>query len=229
MAPVVSPYRNDRRTRYYVCNRTTNGATGQRCTAKRRSRQADPFEELLWEPIRATLSDPERLTAAALGHITAPQHDSATLEKEIRGHRRRLNAIRADRIRTFRDARTAGLTASETRELLDQLAEEADQIERQLSALDGRLQVTQDSPDRFHAAARLTEMAAAQLDSPALETKAELVALLDIQATPTPDGYLISGSIPLDPHTGAGKIRAIDPQDPCRHFAAVRFRLVPVR
>jgi len=61
-----------------------------------------------------------------------------------------------------------GLTYRETRDLLGQLADETGQNDRQLATLEGRLQVTQ----------------------------AQFVALLDIQATPTPDGFLIGGSIP---------------------------------
>lgn len=106
---LVGTFRRDRGVRYYVCNRSVNSAiTGRRCTARPQRHRADRLEALLWEPIRATLADPQRLRAAALAHSQDRGRDMAELRSRIADRRRRLDLIGEERVRTFRDARQLG-------------------------------------------------------------------------------------------------------------------------
>lgn len=213
---LVGAYRNDRHTRQYVCNRSINSAiTGRRCPARPHNFRADRLETLLWEPIRATLADPERLQAATLAHTADTGPDPGELRSRIADRTRRLASIADERVRTFRDARQAGLTNPEIRRILSQLGEEHDTISRELRTLEAHLRQAQATADPLAQAQELAQRAAAALEHPTLEDQAAIIALLDIQVTPTGGGYEIAGSIPLaGADTTAGKLRTRELQHP---------------
>jgi DNA invertase Pin-like site-specific DNA recombinase len=213
---LVGTYRNDRHTRHYVCNRSINSAiTGRRCPARPHNFRADRLETLLWEPIRATLADPERLQAAALAGTAGPGPNPTELRSRIAERHRRLTEIAEDRIRTFRDARQLGLTNPEIRRILGQLAEEHDTISRELRTLEAQLRQAQATADPLAQAQELAQRAAAALERPTLEDQAAIIELLNIQVTPTGGGYEIAGSVPLaGADTTAGKLLTRELQHP---------------
>ena len=212
---LVGSYRKDRDARYYVCSRNTNSAlTGERCPHKPRARRADPLEALLWEPIRATLADPKRLEAAAAGLLAEQAPDPVDLAARIKDLERRLETITNDRMRTFRQAPELGLSNDETRQLLRQLADEHEELSREISNLRGQLHVIETQPDPIARAQQLTGIATANLNDTTIEDQATTIELLDIRVKTTADGYEISGSVPLDDHLTGGKIPTRDPQHP---------------
>ncbi len=196
---LVGSYRNDRDTRQYVCNRSINSAiTGRNCPARPHYFRADRLEALLWEPIRATLADPERLQAAALAHADRRQGpDPAQLRTRIADRTRRLDEISEDRTRTFLDARQLGLTKPEIRRILDQLAGEHDTLSRELRILQAELRFAETTGDPIAQARRLAETAAEALEHATLEDQAAIVDFLGLRVTPTDGGYEINGTIPL--------------------------------
>ncbi|HUU61087.1 MAG TPA: recombinase family protein [Acidimicrobiia bacterium] len=214
---LVGTYRNDRAARYYVCNRAANSAvTGRKCPAHPHNHRADRLETLLWGPIRATLADPGRLQAAALAQAEGKGPDPAELRSRTADRRRRLGSIGEERVRTFRDARQLGLTNPEIRHLLSQLAEEHDTLSRELRTLEAQVRLAESRSDPIAQARRLAQAAVATLDNPTLGDQAALIDLLDIQVTPTQDGYEIAGSIPLTTEqvTTDGKMATREPQHP---------------
>ncbi|MBN2113239.1 MAG: recombinase family protein [Acidimicrobiia bacterium] len=200
---LVGTWRNDRAVRCYVCNRHVNAAiTGRRCTARPHWHRADRLETLLWEPIRATLADPDRLQAAALAHTGQEGPDPAELDARIADRRRRLDLVTDERVRTFRDARHLGLTNPEIRRILSQLSEEHDTLTRELRTLEQQARLAASRTDPIAQAHRLVQAAAVALGHPTLGDQAALIALLDIQATPVEGGYEVTGSIPLTTEDG---------------------------
>jgi septal ring factor EnvC (AmiA/AmiB activator) len=168
----------------------------------------------LWEPIRVTLADPKRLEAAAAGLLAEQGPDPVDLAARIKDHERRLEAITKDRMRTFREAPHLGLTNDETRRLLRQLADEHEELGREISNLQGQLHVIETQLDPIARAQQLTAIAAANLNDATLEDQATTVELLDIRIKTIADGYEISGSVPLDDHLTGGKIPTRDLQHP---------------
>ncbi|HUU61699.1 MAG TPA: hypothetical protein VMX37_04885, partial [Acidimicrobiia bacterium] len=173
-------------------------------------------EALLWEPIRATLADPERLQAAALAHAERRQGpDPAQLRARITDRTHRLNEIGEERIRTFRDARQLGLTKPEIRRILDQLAEEHDTVSRELRTLQAELRFAETAGDPIAQARRLADTAAEALEHATLEDQAAIVDLLGLRVTPIDGGYEIDGAIPLaGVKTTSGKLLAKELQHP---------------
>ncbi len=212
---LVGTYRNDRDARYYVCSSNTNSAlTGERCPLRPRQLAAETLEARLWEPIRAALADPQRLLEAATLNAHQPGPDPDQLVDTIADRKRKLAGIEAERLRTFRDAKTLGLTNPEIKTLLDQLAAKHSEITAELRRLERQAELLQAQVDPLEQAQRLASVAVARLDDGDLETQSQLVSLLDIQVKRSSDGYEITGAIPIESPSQDGKIATGAPQHP---------------
>ncbi len=113
------------------------------------------------------------------------------------------------RVRTFRDGGRLGLTDHEISQLLDQLAEERQQIEQQLATT--RSVFVDPATTSADEIERVIQAANLRLQASDENTRAEILDLLDIEVQPTETGYTVHGTIPLDPGT-SGNIPAQAPQ-----------------
>jgi hypothetical protein len=141
-------------------------------------------------------------------HAEHPGPNADQVAVNARELQRRLAEIEAERLRTFRDAKQLGLTNAEIKNLLGQLAAEHDELTSELRRLQRQAELLDARVDPTREVRRLAVEAAARLDSPDLETQAQLVDLLDIRVKRTVDGYEITGAIPIEVPDQAGKIRA---------------------
>ncbi len=204
---LVGTYRNDRDARYYMCSSNTNSAlTGERCPIRPRQLAAETLEALLWEPIRAALTDPQQLLEAATLHAHHPGHDPDQLGDTITDRRTKLAGVEAERLRTFRDAKALGLTNPEIKTLLDQLAVTHSELTAELRRLERQAELLETQVDPLEQARKLASVAVATLDDADLETQSQLVTLLDIRVKRSADGYEISGAIPIESPSQDGKI-----------------------
>ena len=208
---LVGTYRNDRDARYYVCSSNTNSAlTGERCPLRPRELKAEPLETLLWEPIRTALANPQRLQEAATLNAHHPGPDPDQLTDTIADRKDKLAGIEAERLRTFQDAKTLGLTNPEIKTLLDQLAVKHSELTAELRRLERQAELLQAQVDPLEQAQKLASVAVARLDEGDLETQSQLVTLLDIQVKRSSDAYEITGAIPIESPSQDGKIATGD-------------------
>lgn len=196
-ANLVGVYRNDRDARYYMCPRNASSAvTGDKCPIHPRQQRAEPIEDTIWAAIAQTLSDPTRLRKAASDWFAQQAQAIPDRARQSEALQARLEAIEAERVRTFRDGGRLGLTDHEVSQLLDQLAEERQQIEDQLAMI----RPPSVHPDETDAdeLERLI-MANIRLQASDENTRAEILDLLDVAVQASETGYTVQGTIPLDP------------------------------
>jgi DNA invertase Pin-like site-specific DNA recombinase len=211
---LVGVYRKDRDTRYYMCTRNISSAvTNDKCPIHPRQQRAQPIEDTIWTAITDTLTDRDQLTDAVNRWNAQHDLDAKAHAVQIAALTKRLSEIKAERLRTFRDARRLGLDDLEVETLLDDLATEHDTIQRQLDQAD-TVALAQDPT--------LTDLDQLITNAPNLlleaddNTRAQILDLLHVQVTPTDHGYHIDASIPLDAHTtpATGYIATLTPPTP---------------
>lgn len=182
---------------YYICNRNpTSALTYDRCPLKPRTRRAQDIEDLVWETTTDVLSDRGLLSNAIQRWNQTHDEDAETTSGRLATYRKRLDEIRAERLRTFRDGRRLGLSDLEVEDLLQQLAAEPDHIEGQIASISSAT-LAQDLTRTD--LSQLLQQAPRRLAHADVDTRAVILELLDVTVTPTEDGYHIEASIPLDP------------------------------
>ncbi len=192
----VGHYRNDRGHRYYICSRNTSNAIDQDpCPISPRYRRADDIEQLIWNQLQETISDPERLFKAAAAALDE-YREAAPRRTELRAElEARLDEIKSERVRTFRDAKRLGLDDDEIRQILDDLADERTSIEDQLEQFQDEPHVA-DLADISERLERIAHTSAADLSEADLDKQKEILELLNVEVVPSEDGYTINGTLP---------------------------------
>ncbi|MCP3996371.1 MAG: recombinase family protein [bacterium] len=192
----VGHYRNDRGHRYYICNRNTSNAINQdTCPVSPRYRRADDIERLIWNQLQETISNPERLYTAASAALDE-YREAAPRRTELRAElQARLNEIKQERVRTFRDAKRLGLDDDEVRQILNDLSNERSTIEDQLEQCEQEPHIA-DLAEISERLERIAHTSAADLTDADLDKQKEILELLDVQVMPNEDGYTINGTLP---------------------------------
>ena len=196
---LVGVYRRDRNARYYVCPRNVSSAiTDDKCPVHPRLQRAQPVEDLIWQATVDNLGEPDQLRAAAQQWLEREASQAPHLAKERAQTESRLNQIEGERIRTFRDAKRLGLTDHETTQLLVELADEQAELQQRLDQLEPAEAFSPADPDWPETTEALAKQARQRLATSDPELQARILELLQIEITPTPSGYTIEGTIPID-------------------------------
>jgi DNA invertase Pin-like site-specific DNA recombinase len=123
-APMFGVWRADRETRQYHCNnsrfelRNRNGASGgERCSC--RNLPADKVEELVWDAVVATLSDPKKLQDLAAKYLAEDGDANASLADNAAKVDRRIAELEKVKGERIEAALEAGIDPKDLRGAID--------------------------------------------------------------------------------------------------------------
>ncbi len=198
-APLVGSCLN-KRFRYYHCRVSYSTETRLKTCTSRYIR-ADYLEGLVWENVRKTLEQPD-LVMAGIKEQLNTEHNNAiqgvSLDKEIEKLRKQVRKYDSEEKRLIQLFRYSQLNQ-------DLILDEVNYLktEREADAL--RLENLSRTKDRIESLenaeiklAECCQQLKSQLDSAPYQDKKDILDMLAIKVTATPDAVNIDGVIPLE-------------------------------
>jgi len=196
-SPLVGSYMNHR-FRYYHCRGTYPTATRQRiCNA--RYIRADYLEDVTWQNIRNVLSKPEIVLAGISEQLEAERNMPGTsLDNEIQKLKRRLKGYEAQEKRLIQLLRYEEVTQDAVLDEINQLKKDREFDKQQF---ENYIFTKERIASLENAELKLKDYCqqlGRNLDNATFEDKSEILEMLAIKVTATPEQVEIQGIIPLD-------------------------------
>ncbi len=196
-SPLVGSFMNHS-IRYYHCRGTYPTATRQRiCNA--RYIRADYLEDVTWNSIKKVLSEPEIVLAGISEQLESERAVSGTsLEEEIQKLKRRLKSYNPQEKRLIQMLRYEEVTQDTVLDEINRLKKERESDKQQLesyiftreriASLEKAELQLKDYCQRLHG----------NLDNATYQDKREILEMLAIKVTTTPERIDVYGIIPLE-------------------------------
>jgi len=198
---------------YYVCKRSPAarkvGECAQRCV------RATRVEDAVWRFVSELLKDPSRIRAG-IEELIEQERKAARCDPDgdIRLWEERI--AECSRLRSaYQDPQAAGLmTLEELSSKLAQVEETRGVAEAELEALRSREERTRElEADREALVASYAETVPGALDSLLGEERSRVYEILQLEVTPDPEGYEVSGTLCSSRPTGTRRFDSTKPTE----------------